>query len=56
MKYCDKTRFPTEAEAKDVLAYIGRLAKHESLSVKPSEQRVYHCPECDGWHLTPLPR
>lgn len=52
LTHCDKTRFPTEEEAKDVLAYITRAAKR-GVPVNP-KQRVYKCAACGGWHLDRL--
>jgi hypothetical protein len=45
-----KQRYLTEARA-----YLALLAARNLRAEQGSdkvEQRVYHCPECNGWHMT----
>lgn len=44
----DKRRFGSGKAARRSLAKIRTVG--ERREHKPS--RAYHCPECDGWHLT----
>lgn len=44
----DKRRFGSGKAARKTLDHIKR--KGERRDHKPA--RAYHCPECDGWHLT----
>jgi hypothetical protein len=46
-----KLRWPNEREAKDELVHLRRERRTEA-SKSAREQRVIHCDECGGWHLT----
>lgn len=44
-----KVRYPSQQEAQLALAVIKGQG-----SRKHTESRAYHCPVCDGWHLTSM--
>jgi hypothetical protein len=46
---CSKRKFPSEAAALTAL-----ISAALSRSPNRAEKRVYHCPDCGGWHLTKL--
>lgn len=50
---CGKVRFPDEFSANWAL-YNARF-KHRRGNENRRECRVYHCPVCQGWHLTSRP-
>jgi len=43
---CGKITYKTAKDAKTVLNFARHLKR-----IKRAE-RVYHCPDCNGWHLT----
>jgi hypothetical protein len=45
---CGKVRYPTKRDA--LTARNARLRSHGHN--RPDDLRVYHCPDCDGHHLT----
>jgi hypothetical protein len=48
-KMCfSKTRYPRKADAAYVRNYRLRLARRDN----PTFLRIYHCPLCNGWHIT----
>lgn len=44
---CKKRRYRTEPEAMLVLEGVVQMPRTVKVPV-----RFYHCPRCDGWHLT----
>lgn len=47
-----KRRFKTDVDAKIVLS---RIQWKDNASRKSTEKRSYHCPICNGYHLTSKP-
>lgn len=47
---CDKIKF-SKREAQEALNSILRNRRHKHRR----EQRYYHCPDCNHWHLTSKP-
>lgn len=52
MVKCSKVRYPSGSKAEAALRTIRR--RGDRLTKKPT--RAYHCPSCDGWHLTSEPK
>lgn len=50
MNPCTKRRHPTEWQATSAMYRAWRVHRGDKLPV-----RVYHCPTCQGWHLTSQP-
>ena len=44
---CVKVKYKSKKEARTKLNYLRR---DRSVKIKPV--REYHCPDCNGWHLT----
>lgn len=49
---CRKFRYPGEREAKNALRRLHRQSRGNRGKRHHKECRVYHCPHCNGWHLT----
>lgn len=47
MAKCPKVRYRSKLDAKIALSRT-----QQSRASKREEARVYHCPNCKGWHLT----
>lgn len=38
------------------LQALDRISEKRAAGARTTEQRAYHCPHCDGWHLTSQPK
>jgi hypothetical protein len=43
---CRKIRYETRRSA------VNAARRHEQTKTKSGRQHPYHCPFCDGWHMT----